>query len=442
MAKNVPFPIKTATSCLLKWNWTTISISQGVTRSCHRNWAEPIALEDFNNFHNTEYKQEHRRAMLAGKWPESPNHLGCGYCKKIEDAGGRSDRQYMTETQHDQTPDELIDDPTATSVTPAILEVFLDNMCNLACTYCSRSYSTRIGNELDKFNTPDNNLDYFFNYKKNILSREDAAKYLDALIAWIKTNGKGLRRFHVLGGEPLIQPALDKLLDAWEEAPNPNLVINIVSNFSIPNKQFDKQINKLVHLVDTGCIDRIDITASIDCWGPEQEYVRSGFNMELVEQNILYVLNKPGIRLNINATHTLMSIGAYARLLEKKVEWEELTGKEINLYGQIVGSKHVKPHALGYDFLKDDIEQILSIHPRGTWDSDEAFKNISGIFKSLEDAKPDIEHIENFLTVYNEIDRRRNTNWKEVFPDIATEIKKHFPNLDAKSSHSRLTKTI
>ena len=37
MATNIPFPIRTKTSCLLKWNWSTIFLNTGEVSVCHRN---------------------------------------------------------------------------------------------------------------------------------------------------------------------------------------------------------------------------------------------------------------------------------------------------------------------------------------------------------------------------------------------------------------------
>ena len=75
------FPIKTATSCQLKWNWSTLFLNTGITASCHRTGKSEINAENFKNFHNTPVKLADRTNMLQGKWPEE----SCKYCKDIED---------------------------------------------------------------------------------------------------------------------------------------------------------------------------------------------------------------------------------------------------------------------------------------------------------------------------------------------------------------------
>ena len=140
------FPIRTATACQLKWNWSTLYLHKELTASCHRTGWSPLTVENFDNFHNTEKKKQERLAMLQGRWPEE----SCGYCRKIEESGGFSDRMLHL-TIPDQVPPELDHNPTAVTVSPTILEVFFNNTCNLACLYCLPDLSSKINQENNKF---------------------------------------------------------------------------------------------------------------------------------------------------------------------------------------------------------------------------------------------------------------------------------------------------
>ena len=426
MAKNIPFPIKTKTSCLLKWNWSNILLTTGEVRSCHRNKRIKIPKDNFDNFHNLPYYLDHRRSMLEGNWPNSPNHPGCGYCKKIEDAGGRSDRQYVTETMFDQTPDELEKDPTAIEVTPAVLEIFLSNTCNLSCTYCRVGNSSKIEAESKKYSNQKEFNEFYFGKIEENLSREEINEYKELCLDWLARKGTSLRRFHLLGGEPFYTPEFSEFVDIWEKYPNPNLIFNVVSNVNVQYNTWKKQIAKILKLVKNKNIENFELTASIDCWGPEQEYIRSGFKCELAEKNILYYLDQPEVKyLNINSTHSLMSLPVYYKLLEKKIEWEKISGKKIRMFGMSVMSKHVDIGTLGGNFYIQSIKDIIKIHPRDNWDDQQSLKTINGIIKTVLNSEPDLEKIQHFIKVYDELDRRRRTNWREVFPNIAKEIEKY-----------------
>ena len=137
------FPIKSDTSCRLKWSWSTIYLNTGQTASCHR--ASGSHINDLNNFHNTDLKIQARQQMLDGQWP---GH-GCEYCRNIESAGGTSDRQFQNQIPEIYPP-ELDKDLTATVVDPVILEVFFSNTCNLKCVYCSPKLSSGIQQENKK----------------------------------------------------------------------------------------------------------------------------------------------------------------------------------------------------------------------------------------------------------------------------------------------------
>ena len=136
---NKYFPIKTATSCQLKWTWSSIYLHTGTTNSCHRVENTYLTPDTFKNFHNTPKKIADRELMLDGQWPQG----GCEYCKKIEDAGGSSDRLLHLNIPN-LTPPELDIDASATSVTPRIVEVYLDNVCNMSCVYCEPKSRIRI----------------------------------------------------------------------------------------------------------------------------------------------------------------------------------------------------------------------------------------------------------------------------------------------------------
>jgi hypothetical protein len=140
------FPIKTSTSCLLKWSWSTINMENCMSSSCHRVDYDPIDPDNFENFHNLPAKVQAREAMLRGEWPGR----GCEYCQHVENLGGLSDRLMTLERHHgaDKIPPELFKNPVATEVTPTVLEVYFNNTCNLSCVYCGPKLSSKWNDEL------------------------------------------------------------------------------------------------------------------------------------------------------------------------------------------------------------------------------------------------------------------------------------------------------
>jgi hypothetical protein len=204
------FPIKTATACQLKWNWSTLYLYSGDTASCHRTGYSKITSDTFDTFHNTEKKQQERRLMLDGQWP---NDESCQYCREIEQSGGSSDRIRHLAIPN-QSPPELKLDPTAVVVQPTVLEIYFNNYCNLSCVYCSPDLSSKINAEYVKHGR----------FEKNGVILESRTidsmrpSMLEKFWAWMKQHSTGLVRFTVAGGEGFYQPELEPCLEYFESS--------------------------------------------------------------------------------------------------------------------------------------------------------------------------------------------------------------------------------
>ena len=259
----IRFPIKTQTACQSKWTWSTIYLNQLSTASCHRVDPIPFSLDQFDDFHNIPKKLEDRRLMLKGEWPKG----GCEYCQVIEKAGGHSDRQHNLEIRG-LTPPELETDLQAVRVTPRIVEIFAQNTCNLSCTYCNSNLSSKIEQENKKFGD--------FNQQGVLIPvvqvPQSAKQYFDRFIDWLDRNIQDLVRLHLLGGETFIQHELiAAVLDIIQRRPNPRLELCIFSNMNVPDRYWDQYTDQIRDLQLRKHIKVFDITASIDCWGPEAE---------------------------------------------------------------------------------------------------------------------------------------------------------------------------
>ena len=407
------FPIKTDTACQLKWNWSTLYLYKGRTASCHRTGDDQVSLDAFDTFHNTEKKQQERQLMLQGKWPVD----SCGYCKDIEVDGGFSDRMLHLNVP-DKSPPELETDPTAVVISPTILEIFFNNTCNLACLYCIPELSSQISQENRKHGT----------FTKNgvILDVEDAdpdyQQRLDKFWIWMRKNSHTLKRFNVLGGEPFYQREFDQCLDYFENTPHPDLELGIVTNLMIPPARLQKYIDRFKLLLSTRKLGRIDITASIDCTGPEQEYVRHGINVNTWIDNFESLLEHKWLTLNINQTICLLTIKTMPELLTKLSVWREK--HKIGHYFSVAspGPSYLIPSILGSDVFLRDFELILDLMPETSEQDKIARQYMASIANTIARStanKIELKKLETFLT---EKDRRRGTNWRLIFPWLEKEL--------------------
>lgn len=412
--KHSVFPIKTATACQLKWTWSTIYLNDGTTASCHRVGRHPVALENFDNFHNTPEKLDQRRTMLRGEWPQPLPYMseneGCRYCEKIEQAGGQSDRQFHSQIPG-LVPPELDLDPAAVHVTPRIVEVFLNNTCNLSCTYCVSKNSSRIENENIKFGE----------FSKNgvmlpavAVNRDHAQAYIEKFFAWLDKHSQELRRLHLLGGEPLYQREFYRCLDFFQRKPNPELELNIVTNLMIDTEKFKQLVLTLKKMIVARQIKRFDITVSLDCWGAEQEYARHGLKLDQIEKNVEVLIQNPWLVFNVNSTLTPLTLRRFSELIKKINQWK--TKRKVQHYFQSVFfPEYHNPDIFGGDFWKNDLQAAVDLMPTGTWQEDHARNYLVGIQTQILNSCKQPEKVVQLLTHLDELDRRRGTSWRDLF---------------------------
>jgi sulfatase maturation enzyme AslB (radical SAM superfamily) len=399
------FPIKTATACQLKWAWSTIFLNTGVTRSCHRTSESKLTAENFNNFHNTDSKLIDRMLMLQGLWPTT----NCQYCKKIEDVGGFSDRMRMMSIP-DLSPIEFENNPTAINVNPAIVEVYFNNTCNLGCLYCVDHLSSTIASENKKHG--EFSLDGV-----NIKNSDKNFKDLVPLFwKWFETGFQKVKRLHILGGEPFLQADFEKLLEMIERYPNPNCELNIVTNLMIPHEKLLAFVEKFKFLLRKRLVRRIDITCSIDSWGAEQEYVRWGIDLDRWKKNFEFLLTQKWLTLNINQTISPLTIKSMPELLKKLQAWRQQRTVG-HFFSEVTpGPSYLFPSIFGNAPFKEDFDTILSLMPKESEQDINTYDYMMGIFNRIENSNVNRIEIKKLIIYLNEKDRRRKTNWREIFP--------------------------
>lgn len=406
----IKFPIKTKTACQSKWTWSTIYLNQLSTASCHRVNPVPFDINEFDNFHNIPKKLHDRALMLKGEWPTG----GCEYCKTIEDAGGFSDRQHNLGIRG-LTPDELMFDPTAIKVSPKIVEIFAQNICNLSCTYCNSSLSSKIEQENNKFGE----------FKKDgvyipIGSIPAATQqYFEKFKSWLENNVQNLVRLHLLGGETFLQHDLmNSVISILEKNPNSNLEFCIFSNLNVPDKYWNLYTSKIKDLQLQGHIKCFDLTASIDCWGAEQEYARFGINLNKFENRLAWAASQGSwLRLNVNQTVTSLTIRTMKDLIEKVSYYgkEKHIGHYFQFYTGTQMFQH--PQIFSYSMWENDFKNILKVMPSDTMHQQEAIPRMQGLQKQLQQVKiNNYTEIKKLHVYLDELDRRRNTNWRSIFP--------------------------
>jgi organic radical activating enzyme len=288
----------------------------------------------------------------------------------------------------------------------------------MSCTYCYEGFSSRIQQENEKFGDFSSNG---IEIKNKVVKNEQHAELLKKFWEWMETNSTVLKRLHVLGGEPLYQPEFENCLQFLETHNNPELEVNIVTNLKITLPKLKKFIDRIQNLLKERRIKRFDITASIDCWGNEQEYIRYGIDMNQWQENFNYIASKKWMTLNINQTITGLGIKSIPALVEYINQHRKI--RPIGHYFMAcVNKSHLYPGIFGSGFFDQDFENILSVMPNDTWQHKNAWNMMSGLQKEFNSHQRNETELLKLKTFLNEIDRRRDLNWKITFPWLVKEL--------------------
>ncbi len=386
--------------------WSTIYLTTGTTASCHRTNHQKFDYNTFN-FHNTPLKIKDREKMLLGEWPDR----GCEYCKNIEDSGGISDRITNLDMWEFDPSKELQNNITSTTVSPQILEIYFSNKCNLKCTYCGPYFSSLWNDELKKFGGT--------TFVTDIKYESNKQKCFD----WLKINIATLHQLNILGGEPLYQDEFDQLLDVLDNTPAPDLTLTFFSNLAVAPDKLSSKIDRIEKLINQGKIKRLIITASLDCWGPEAEFARFPLNLKTWEKNFNYILAKEWITITIGSTITPLTIKSLHVLMSKINEWNKQ--RPVYWYGNSVNDPDYMFIDMFGDVFRDDFNRAIELMPTTLPEHQSVRNYLIGVRNQSGNTGINLTRIKKLYTMLETFDKRRNTNWRNVYPWLIELFREH-----------------
>jgi hypothetical protein len=426
------------TFCMAKWHHTTIYLQTGETHSCYHPAPHKIPLDeiviDASALHNTEQKKHERLEMLNGDKPS-----GCNYCWNIEALGEDivSDRKERNASIY--TPEryqQIKDGDWDQNINPQYIEISFGNECNFKCGYCHPKHSSSYYKEI-KDHGPytmvknhRNDIDWFQIYE------EETNPYVEAWWRWWPEVSKTLTILRITGGEPLLQKSTWKLLDDLEKNPLPDLELNINSNFGVKPVLIDRLVEKINNLIAKKCIKDFKIFTSIDTWGPAAEYIRTGLDLQVWEQNLDTYLTKTSLPITFMITFNILTVTNFQSLLEKILEWRvKYNGTDQNKWQRVRFDTPFLKEPLQYDMNilpKDEFMPYMKSHldfiianlddKNRSKFSELEYEKFLRVVKYMESAIYTPEQLKegkrDFFNWFTEYDRRRGTNFQNTFPNL------------------------
>lgn len=357
---------------------------------------------------SSELLSDIREAMLNGE-----KVRGCNSCYLEEEAGGESMRTGEIERWggykelHDKTP------------TVNNIEITFGNYCNLACRTCGSNLSTSWQKDdavLTKF--------YTRGYEP---TRQNVKK------DWIPEDFKNVEKFKITGGEPMLHPDfLSFLDDIINSGSAKNIQVQIFTNTSFVPKQ---------HLLDRlSRFKEMGIWLSIDGTGDVQEYTRHNSKWDTVQESARAWLEfenefKNVVRVNFAPTISLYNVFNLQEMLDWfiRLRMEVLTDSDsfsnctwnITTWPNFLDIKHLPTKKKISHQLK---KYSSTIQKEGLQNYKELIDRVIDRLEIEADANAIIE-----FTEYNkDVDKLRNQNFVETFPELYEQIKDVWDNTNGR----------
>jgi hypothetical protein len=201
--------------------------------------------------------------------------------------------------------------------------------------------------------------------------------------------------------------------------PNDNLELCVFSNLNVPDKLWNRYTGRIKELQQAGKIKYFDLTASIDCWGQEAEYARFGLNLKKFEERLAWASEqKDWLVLNVSQTITCLTMHSMPELI-KKIDYYSKKDKDIGHDFQFYVGPSIYQHPQIFAFKKweETFRRIYEVMPTKTPRQQEAILRMQGLEKQLQlITKNNVAEIKKLHIYLDELDRRRNTNWRKIFP--------------------------
>lgn len=336
---------------------------------------------------NSEKFRQTRLEMLDGKKP-SP----CMRCYQEERRGIKSKRLTENEKYSNFTYD-LAKQQTQTDgridSQLEFVELRLGNICNAKCATCNPASSSKWIMDYRKLS---NKLDFITNYDNlDDFSWPEREEFWDDLYK----HTKNVKTFYINGGEPTLVKAHWEFIKRLIAEGRTDITLWYNTNMiSIPDFAFDLWKN----------FKHVQISCSIDDLGERNQYIRFPTKWADVESNLDKLTNYPWLDVSVNQT---VSVYNYYYLPDF---WNYMKDRGMFVHHNFVHDPvFLSPAALPEDFRKKCHDRFKECGWEN-WRTDNLVNSYSG-----SDNKTMNEKARQYI---NALDKIRNTNFNQVFPEM------------------------
>jgi radical SAM protein with 4Fe4S-binding SPASM domain len=370
--------------CAAPWRGLHINPRGDVKTCCagNPNMLGNLNSSSISDILSNKKLQEIRETIKTG----NPHPEYCRNCIKTEKYGN-SERSW----HNDVNQDFDISQAKLDEFNPTIIDVRWNTTCNLSCNYCDPGASSKWASL--KTGIPINNV---------------TRTYYDDVCDWLAANATNIKEVALVGGEPLLLPENEKLLDVIPS----DCIVTVITNATADldkNRIFQKLKNRR----------RVGWSISFDNIENRFEYVRHGAKWDQLIKNLDQLQGLMATQGHWGGIHAVYNIYNASRLQEfhefarsrgLTIQWQTLHQPEC-----------LDPSRLGADILAMARSEIKILLNRNIClpNEHEFFENVLHAQHNNDDLRPE------FMKHIHEIEHQYHKNQQGQFARLWPELEKH-----------------
>lgn len=268
--------------CAAPWRGLHINPRGDVKTCCAGN---PNMLGNLNANTITEILNNSVMKQVRESIAQGKPHEYCSNCVQAERFGADSERQW----HNNVNPGFDYISAGDQYHYPVIVDVRWNTTCNLSCNYCDPSASSK------------------WAALKQVPFKSGTRPYYEQVCDFIEQHHSHIHEVALVGGEPLLLPENERLLDVIPET----AIVTLITNMNVDldkNKIFKKLSQR----------QRVGWSMSFDNTGPHFEYVRHGGSWAMLQNNLAIVKDLMKNNGHWGGIHAVYNIYNATRLCELK----------------------------------------------------------------------------------------------------------------------------
>lgn len=342
--------------CAAPWRGLHINPRGDVKTCCAGN---PNMLGNLNSQTIQQILNSDLMAEIRQSLSQGTPHEYCSNCVKAERFGADSERKW----HNDVNPG--FDYATAGPLYhyPVIVDVRWNTTCNLSCNYCGEACSSK------------------WAAIKSIPFKSGTRPYYDSVCDFIEQHYEHIHEVALVGGEPLLLPENERLLDVIPQ----DAIVTLITNLSV-----DLDHNKIFRKLEQR--SKVGWSMSFDNIGSRLEYVRHGSSWSQIQSNLSRIkdlMRSCGQWGGIHAVYNIYNATRFTELRTFAAETDTTV-----LWQNLFQPDYLDPFLHGPKVARAAMEEIDRFYSMGiATDAERQFFDRSRqIYSEVVESRPGIEH--------------------------------------------------